>query len=294
MSDGPVFGARAPGVRYVRRPSAYALVRDAAGDVAVVRTPRGWYLPGGGVEPGEAAAQAVAREAREECGLLLDVGAVAARAVQLVHAPDEAAWFEKPSVFHAATVRASAAPVESDHALHWLPPAEAVRRLSHESHRWAVGHLDAPSGGAPRLRVRPKAVCVCSDGDRILVNAAADVVTGERYYGPLGGEIEFGEYAADAVVRELREEIGVAVTDLQLLGVLENVFTYEGVPGHEIVFVYDARLADASLYARATLVGEESNGHTFVARWVPLATFAPGGPPLYPDGLYALLRARDA
>ena len=138
-------------------------------------------------------------------------------------------------------------------------------------------------------RVRPKAVCVCRHGDRILVNAALDAVKGQQYYGPLGGEIEFGERAADAVARELREEIGVALADVRLLGVLENLFTYEGVPGHEIVFVFDARLADASLYARATLVGEESNGHTFVAQWLPLATFAPGGPPLYPDGLYALL-----
>lgn len=66
-----------------------------------------------------------------------------------------------------------------------------------------------------------------------------------------------------------------------------------GPLGHEIVVVFDARLADASLYARATLVGEESDGQTFVAQWLPLATFAPGGPPLHPDGLYALLARGD-
>ncbi|MGZ8377882.1 MAG: NUDIX hydrolase [Gemmatirosa sp.] len=139
------------------------------------------------------------------------------------------------------------------------------------------------------MPVRPKAVCVCSRDDRILVNAALDAVKGEQYYGPLGGGIEFGERAADAVARELREEIGVAITDVRLLGVLENLFTYEGTASHEIVFVFDARLADASLYAHASLVGEESNGQAFVARWMPLATFAPGGPPLHPDGLYELL-----
>ena len=73
-----------------------------------------------------------------------------------------------------------------------------------------------------RMRVRPRAVCVCRDGDRILVNAAVDAVKRERYHRPL--------------------------------------------------------------------VGEESSGLTFVAQWLPLETFAPGGPPLYPDGLYALLR----
>jgi ADP-ribose pyrophosphatase YjhB (NUDIX family) len=138
-------------------------------------------------------------------------------------------------------------------------------------------------------RVRPKAVCVCSRGDAILVNAAYDAAKGETYYGPLGGEIEFGERAADAVARELREEVGAELADVRQLGVLENLFVYEADPGHEIVFVFDARLADASLYARAALVGEESNGVRFEARWLPLSTFAPGGPPLYPDGLYALL-----
>jgi hypothetical protein len=39
------------------------------------------------------------------------------------------------------------------------------------------------------------------------------------------------------------------------------------------------------------LTGEESNGQRFEARWMPLSEFAPGGPPLYPHGLYDLLAA---
>ena len=141
------------------------------------------------------------------------------------------------------------------------------------------------------MPVRPKAVCVCRRGDDILVNEAYDAATGESFYCPLGGEVEFGERAADAVARELREEIGADLAEVWPLGVLENIFVYEGTPGHEILFVFDGRLADASLYERETLVGEESNGQRFVARWTPLSRFAAGGPPLYPDGLYALLTA---
>jgi ADP-ribose pyrophosphatase YjhB (NUDIX family) len=41
----------------------------------------------------------------------------------------------------------------------------------------------------------------------------------------LGGHVESGEYAADAVRRELMEEIGQPLRDVELLGVVENLFT---------------------------------------------------------------------
>lgn len=141
--------------------------------------------------------------------------------------------------------------------------------------------------------IRPKAVCVVRRGGEILVSAAADSVKGETFYGPLGGGIEFGERADDAVRREIREELGAELAETRLLGVLENLFVYEGRPGHEIVFVFLGRLADASLYARDELRWTESDGTEWIARWHPLDFFSPGGPPLYPEGLMELLREDD-
>lgn len=39
---------------------------------------------------------------------------------------------------------------------------------------------------------------------------------------PLGGHVEFGEYALETVHREFREELAQELTDVRLLGVLEN------------------------------------------------------------------------
>jgi hypothetical protein len=36
--------------------------------------------------------------------------------------------------------------------------------------------------------------------------------------------------------------------DVTLLGLVENNFRYPGRPGHEVVFVFEVRLADLSIY----------------------------------------------
>ena len=143
---------------------------------------------------------------------------------------------------------------------------------------------DAPAGP----RVRAKAVCVVRRGADILVGEARDPVQGETFYGPPGGGVEFGEHAEEAVRREMREELGVDLAELRSLGTLENVFVYDGRPGHEITFVFEARIADATVYARDGVEGTEG-GRAYTVAWRPLAGFAPGGPPLYPTGLYDLL-----
>ncbi|MGV3526274.1 MAG: NUDIX hydrolase [Candidatus Sericytochromatia bacterium] len=138
--------------------------------------------------------------------------------------------------------------------------------------------------------IRPLVICVFRHGTRILVNEAEDPVKGESYFRPLGGGIEFGETSAQALVRELREEIGADVTDLRLLGTLENIFTYRGQPGHEIVLVYDGQFVNASLYTQSIIPGAESDGSPFQATWRELASFSDARP-LYPVGLLELLRA---
>ena len=118
---------------------------------------------------------------------------------------------------------------------------------------------------------------------------AFDPVKGETFYRPLGGGVEFGETSA-AAAREIREEVSADVTDLHYVGTLENLFVYNGEPGHEIVQVHEGRFANSALYAAIELSGVESDGTPFRAIWKPLDSFG-STCPLYPDGLREMLLA---
>ena len=93
-----------------------------------------------------------------------------------------------------------------------------------------------------------------------------------------------------AIIRELQEEIGVEViNNLRYLTTLENIFSYQGETGHEIVMVYEGAFADESIYQQAVIDGVEDSGVEFKAVWKSLSDFQDGQTPLYPDGLLALL-----
>ena len=141
-------------------------------------------------------------------------------------------------------------------------------------------------------RIRPLALCLFRrDDGSILVAPGYDEVKRQRFYRPLGGEIEFGELAEDAARREVREEIGAEVDGLRLLGVFQNLFVYRGERGHELVWLFEGRFADASFYEREVIEADEG-GSKFEARWVPLDLFVRGEAPLYPDGLLEMLQGQ--
>lgn len=147
----------------------------------------------------------------------------------------------------------------------------------------------APARWIPSAHIRPIAICIIRRGDSLLVFEGYDASKNQTFYRPLGGGIEFGEYGDMAVRREMREELGVELADVRYVGTLENIYTMEGHPGHEIVLVYQANLVDERLYASDEMVGYEENLRPFKVTWASRALFRAGAVPLYPDGLLKLL-----
>lgn len=138
--------------------------------------------------------------------------------------------------------------------------------------------------------IRATALALILDGDRILVSEGFDDVKGERFYRLLGGGIEFGETGAEAVAREVGEEIGARVAGVEYLATLENIYVYLGAPGHEIARVYAVALKDLGVYAHDQIQRLDET-RAVLTLWMPVDPFLTGVETLYPDGIVRVLGA---
>src|SRR5215208_1910136 len=163
---------------------------------------------------------------------------------------------------------------------------------------------DSLAGAAPAARaaydgrvgdhhIRPLALALIRRGDEILVEEGRDETKDETFFRLLGGTIEFGELGADAIRRELQEELAAEVEVKARVATLENIFTWEGSVRHEIVLVYECTLRDAALNSRDQWTAhEESPGRRIAHKlaWKRTDGFGAGGDILYPEALTTLLR----
>lgn len=98
------------------------------------------------------------------------------------------------------------------------------------------------SGGFVETIARGVAVL---DGKVLICRAKG----GETSYLP-GGHIEFGETGAEALRREVKEELGVDATVGKFLGIVENSFLQHGKRHCEINLVYEMELDGAASVAQ--------------------------------------------
>ena len=139
----PQFGQPAPGHTYPDRPAAFVVV-ERDGKIAVVRVTFAGGggrldLPGGGIDPGETAAEAAVRECGEEAGLAVAVEAELTRADHYFTNEDGSRVNTRGTFFVAALVApAPHLKIEDDHALEWMTPQDALSAVDRDSHAWAL------------------------------------------------------------------------------------------------------------------------------------------------------------
>ena len=83
---------------------------------------------------------------------------------------------------------------------------------------------------------RGRACAIIRRADRLLLNRFG----GDCFWALPGGAVEQGEFSTDALVREMREELGAAVEVGRLVWIVENLFAYRGTSYTEYGFYYEA------------------------------------------------------
>lgn len=134
------------------------------------------------------------------------------------------------------------------------------------------------------MEIRNIVICLIERNNKLFVAEGVDEVKGETFYRPLGGGIEFGELAAETAVREFQEELSAEIEVISYLNTFENIFLFNGKPGHQIVMLYSAKFLDESFYKDQDYPCNEE-GVEFIAKWVDKSELIEGKKILYPQGL---------
>jgi 8-oxo-dGTP pyrophosphatase MutT (NUDIX family) len=127
---------------------------------------------------------------------------------------------------------------------------------------------------------RGRACAIIRHDGRILLNRYG----GDSFWALPGGAAEAGEFSPDALVREMREELGVSVGIGRLIWVIENLFAYRGTDYTEYGFYYEVAWPPGNGVSESEFAGLESDQFF---RWatpaeVAALDFRPSGlkPPL--------------
>lgn len=131
-------------------------------------------------------------------------------------------------------------------------------------------------------KIRVLALGLIREGDRIFVSEGFDPVKQQTFYRALGGGVDFGETSLEALQREFQEELQAELKNIRYLGCLENLFVYNGKPGHELVQLYECDFADPRFYELDEVMFMESH-EQHKALWVKSDRFRSGELHLVPE-----------
>lgn len=136
--------------------------------------------------------------------------------------------------------------------------------------------------------IRPLALCIIRHEEKILVMDGYDPKKDQVFYRILGGGIEFGERGEEALKREFQEELSADLENIKFLTTVENIFTFDGKQGHEIVLLFQADLANKNLYSQNNIsILDSKDNHK--ASWQKISDFKENKLILYPDNIFGYL-----
>lgn len=139
-----------------------------------------------------------------------------------------------------------------------------------------------------KRRIRPIALGLIEHKGHVFVSKGED--SGETFYRFLGGGIDFGETSQAALAREFQEEIQAELTDVEYITCLDNIFTYNGKPKHELIQLFRARFVDDSFYQMQKQFRLVEGDRIDAAFWIETRQVLAGNYRLVPESCLQYLR----
>ncbi|MGF1672837.1 MAG: NUDIX hydrolase [Rivularia sp. (in: cyanobacteria)] len=132
-------------------------------------------------------------------------------------------------------------------------------------------------------KIRVLALGLIRDSNnRTFLSEGYDPVKKDKFYRAMGGGVEFGETSKQALQREFQEEIQAEITNIRYLSCLENIFTFQGKPGHEIIQLFECDFVHPKFYQQETIAFNEGEREK-TALWIDIETLKSGTVRLVPE-----------
>lgn len=136
--DEMIFGSKVDSETYFVREGAYGVVFNEVGQVAVIKNPFGYFLPGGGIEKGESLKQCLVREFKEETGYDISIKQFIGKASKYYFSEAFNHYRHPIGYFYDVKLEQRITDlIEKDHELLWLQPFESAKLL-YEHQQWAI------------------------------------------------------------------------------------------------------------------------------------------------------------
>lgn len=251
-----------------------------------------WGLPGGAIEFGETPEETLKRELMEESSIEVSKLEFLTIATSTGNYQDN----NIPYSFHQVGLlykildwkeRVDVLPEEENC---WFELANIPQKELTPFALQAISILPQNQVWRPPNKIRGKVIGLAKHDNKLLVFEVLDDQGNLKGWCPIGGGIEFGEKAEDALIREINEELRCNVTITGKPIICENIFEHHGITGHEIIFAFPIKLNDQNIYSNTRFQIREERGSTHWVEWVPIELFEKSEAILFPSILINKLK----
>ena len=139
VAETMIFGEILEGINYKERQSVYGIIKNIKNEVALIKSPGGNFLPGGGIEKGESHENCARREFLEETGHGVELDEYLGCGILYGLAPKQNKYLKIIGYFYLAELgEFIAAKTEEKNEMFWVDISMAVETLKLQNQKWAM------------------------------------------------------------------------------------------------------------------------------------------------------------